>query len=182
MFSFSRLGRSSGCSSGLIVCIVYLRNSLLPSFCRTNSCAASLHVFGKSAQMADFVMRRRDFQALRPQGVLYLDRQRLIEGFPILADSVFLSTFALREDGSRIVRADRAPEIEPSSTQGAFQRAIPVIGRIAEAVAQVMKIHGELCALLRVMREQFLQIGIVDCIGSEPETFLPVLKSLNEIS
>ena len=37
MFSFSRLGRSSGCSSGLIVCIVYLRNSLLPSFYRTNS-------------------------------------------------------------------------------------------------------------------------------------------------
>ena len=64
----------------------------------------------------------------------------------------------------------------------AFQITILVIGRIAEAVAEIMQIRGELCALFRVMREQFLQVGIVDCVGSEPETFLAVLKSLNDIS
>ena len=88
--------------------------------------------------------------------MLYLDGQRLIEGFPVFADSVFFSAFTLREDGSRIVRADRAPEIEPSSMKDAFQTTSLVIGRFAEAVTQIMQIRGELCVLFRVMREQFL--------------------------
>ena len=101
-------------------------------------------------------MRRCKFQALRFQGVLYLDGQRPTEGFAVFADSVFFSAFTLCEEGSRIVRADRAPEIEPSSMKGAFQTTILVIGRIAEAPAQIMQIRGELCVLFRVMREQFL--------------------------
>jgi RNA-binding protein YhbY len=38
----------------------------------------------------------------------------------------------------------------------AFQTTSLVIGRIAEAVTQIMQIRGELCVLFRVMREQFL--------------------------
>jgi hypothetical protein len=68
----------------------------------------------------------------------------------------FFSAFTLRENGGRIVRADRTPEIEPSSMKDAFQTTMLVIARIDEAVAQIMQIRGEPRVLFRVMREQFL--------------------------
>ena len=106
--------------------------------------------------MSDFVMGRRDFEALCLQGVLYLGGQRSIKCFPVFTDSMIFSSFTFGEDSSRIFRTDRASKIEPSAMKDALQTAVLVIGRFAETVAQILQLRNELCALFRVMREQFL--------------------------